>query len=158
MATAGTVRVWDRRGKRLGTVYLAYLPESGPTTMTKELTRLRRAVRQRWQGPLPRRCYVIGAGDRATTSYDKVLSRMKHPPTGVHRDGIRVVDSYPASERRWTLADVLFGKGQRSVGWVRTRPTWLLKPGGVNRVRHAAAALRDHVGLKGTKRAAFTKA
>ena len=35
---------------------------------------------------------------------------------------------------------------------------WLLKPGGVDRVLHSAAALRDHHGLQGTKRAVFQKA
>lgn len=158
VATTGTVSVLDRRGKRLGTVYLAYIPESGQTTMTKELTRLLRAVLGRWQGALPRLCYVTDAGDSETTYYDKVLSRMKHPQTGAKLDWIRVVDYYHASERLWTMADLLFGKGQRSVGWVRKMQKWLLKPGGVNRVLHSAAALRDQVGLKGTARVAFTKA
>ncbi len=35
---------------------------------------------------------------------------------------------------------------------------WLLKAGGVNRVLHSAAGLRDHYGLKGTKRSEFGKA
>jgi hypothetical protein len=158
VATTGTVSVLDRRGKRLGTVYLAYIPESGQVTMTKELTQLLRAVLWRWQGPLPRLCYVTDAGDHETTYYDKVLSRMKHPQTGVKLDWIRVVDYYHASERLWTLADLLFGKGQRSVGWVRKMQKWLLKPGGVNRVLHSAAALRDYYGLPTSKRAEFKKA
>jgi hypothetical protein len=158
VATAGTVSVLDRRGKRLGTVYLAYIPESGQTTMTQELTRLLREVLRRWQGPLPRLCYITDAGDSETTYYDQVLARMKHPHTGEKLAWIRVVDYYHASERLWTLADVLFGKGQRSVRWVRKMQKWLLKPGGVNRVLHSAAAFRDQVGLKGKKRAAFGKA
>src|SRR5260370_14001246 len=35
---------------------------------------------------------------------------------------------------------------------------WLRKPGGVNRVLHSAAALRDYYGLAKSKRAAFKKA
>jgi len=35
---------------------------------------------------------------------------------------------------------------------------WLLKPGGVTRVLHSAAAFRDRYGLKGAKRAEFQKA
>ena len=158
VATTGTVSVLDRRGKRLGTVYLAYIPESGQATMTKELTRLLRELLRRWQGPLPRLSYVTDAGDSETTYYDKVLSRMKHPRTGAKLNWIRVVDYYHASERLWTLADLLFGKGQRSVGWVRKMQKWLLKPGGVNRVLHSAAAFREQYGLQGTKRAAFKKA
>jgi hypothetical protein len=158
VATTGTVSVLDRRGRRLGTVYLAYTPEAQQVTMSRELTRLLHEVLQRWQGPLPRLCYVTDAGDNETTYYDKVLARMKHPCTGAKLDWIRVVDYYHASERIWTLAALLFGKGQQSVAWVRKMQKWLLKPGGVNRVLHSAAALRDQYGLKGTKRAAFQKA
>jgi hypothetical protein len=158
VATTGTVSVLDRRGRRLGTVYLAYTPEAQQVTMSRELTRLLHEVLQRWQGPLPRLCYVTDAGDNETTYYDKVLARMKHPCTGAKLDWIRVVDYYHASERIGTLAALLFGKGQQSVAWVRKMQKWLLKPGGVNRVLHSAAALRDQYGLKGTKRAAFQKA
>jgi hypothetical protein len=158
VATTGTVSVLDRRGRRLGTVYLAYTPETQQTTMSWELTRLLRAVLQRWQGPLPRLCYVTDAGDNETTYYDKVLARMKHPGTGERLDWIRVVDYYHASERIWTLADLLFGKGQQSTAWVRKMQKWMLKPGGVNRVLHSAAAWRDRYGLEGVKRSDFQKA
>lgn len=158
VATTGTVSVLDRRGQRLGTVYLAYTPEAGQGTMSKELTRLLRDVLQRWQEPLPRLCYVTDAGDKETRYYDQVLSRMKHPRSGAPLDWIRVVDYYHASERLWTLADLLFGKGKRSVAWARKMQKWLLKPGGVNRVLHSAAAFRDQGGLKGKKLAEFKKA
>ena len=126
--------------------------------MSRELTRLLREVLRRWRGPLPRLCYVTDAGDNETAYYDKVLARMKHPCTGEKLDWIRVVDYYHASERIWTLADLLFGKGQRSVAWARKMQKWLLKAGGVNRVLHSAAAWRDRYGLRGLKRAEFQKA
>lgn len=47
MASAGTVTVMDRRGQRLGTVYLAYMPESKQGTMSEQLTRLVKEVLQR---------------------------------------------------------------------------------------------------------------
>ncbi len=158
VATTGTVSVLDRRGRRLGTVYLAYTPESQQTTMSRELTRLLNAALERWQGSLPRLCYVTDAGDTETAYYDKVLSRMKHPGTGEKLEWIRVVDYYHASERIWTLADLLFGKGRRSAAWARKMQKWLLKPGGVNRVLHSAAAMRDCYGLPKEKRAEFRKA
>ena len=40
VATTGTLSVYDRRGRRLGTVYLAYTPEPGQPTMSEQLTRL----------------------------------------------------------------------------------------------------------------------
>jgi hypothetical protein len=43
-ATAATLAVFDRRGRRLGTVYLAYAPQLGQGTMTDQLTRLLRDV------------------------------------------------------------------------------------------------------------------
>jgi len=159
VATTGTVTVFDRRGKRLGTVYLAYTPESGQGTMSLELERLVREVLQRWQGPVPRLCYVTDAGDNETSYYEVVLRRMKqHPRTGEPLHWIRVVDYYHASERIWTMAELLFGKGKQAMAWARKMQKWLLKPGGVNRVLHSAAALRDHYELKGPKRAEFTKA
>jgi hypothetical protein len=158
VATTSTVSVLDRRGRRLGTVYLAYTPEAQQTTMSRELTRLLRAVLERWQGPLPRLCYVTDAGDNETTYYNKTLARMKHPGTGVKLEWIRVVDYYHASERIWTLADLLFGKGQPSVAWARKMQRWMLKAGGVNRVLHSAAAWRDRYGLQGVKRTEFQKA
>jgi hypothetical protein len=158
VASTGTVTVLDRRGRRLGTVYLAYTPEFGQKTMSTELTRLLRDVLKRWQGPLPRLCYVTDAGDNETTYYDKVLCRMKHPGSGAKLEWIRVVDYYHASERIWTMAELLFGKGQRSTAWARKMQKWLLKPGGVNRVLHSAAALRDLYRLRAKKLGEFHKA
>jgi hypothetical protein len=158
VATTGTVSVLDRRGRRLGTLYLAYTPEPLQKTLSRELTRLLTDVLQQWQGPLPRLCYVSDAGDNETSYYDKVLGRMKHPRTGVKLDWMRVVDYYHASERIWTLAELLFGKSKRAWAWARKMQKWLLRPGGVNRVLHSAAALRQLHGLKGTKRAEYRKA
>jgi hypothetical protein len=56
VATTATVSVLDRRGRRLGTAYLAYTPESYQGTMSRELTRLLEEVLRRWTGPLPRLC------------------------------------------------------------------------------------------------------
>jgi len=158
VATTGTVSVLDRRGRRLGTVYLAYTPEPGQGQMSQALTRLLRAVLERWQGPLPRLCYVTDAGDNETTYYEKVLRRWRHPRTGAPLEWVRVVDYYHASERLWAMAEQLFGKGRRAAGWVRKMQRWLKKPGGVNRVLHSAAAFRDQYELRGKRRAAFRQA
>jgi hypothetical protein len=158
VATTGTVTVLDRRGRRLGTVYLAYTPEFGQKTMSNALTRLLEEVLRRWDAPLPHLCYVTDAGDSETTYYDKVLKRMKHPVTGATLAWIRVVDYYHASERVWTMAELLFDKGQRATSWARKMQKWLLKPVGVNRVLHSAAALRDLYRLRGKKLAEFGKA
>ncbi len=157
VATTGTVTILDRRGQRVGTVYLAYTPESGQPTMSRELTRLVEDLLSRWDGPLPRLCYVTDAGDNETTYYEKVLRRMKHPNTGTPLEWLRVLDYYHASERIWTLAELFFGKGRRATCWARKMQRWLKKPGGVYRMLHSAAALRDLYLPKG-KRAEFQKA
>lgn len=158
VATTGTVTVLDRRGRRLGTVYLAYTPEFGQKTMSAALTRLLQDVLRHWPGPLPRLCYVTDAGDNETAYYDKLLRRMKHPTSGVKLEWIRVVDYYHASERIWTMAELLFGKGRQSKAWARKMQKWLKKPGGVNRVLHSAAAFRELYCLRGKKRVDFQRA
>jgi hypothetical protein len=158
VATCGTVTVLDRRGRRLGTMYLAYVPEFGQGTMSQQLTRLVTEVLKRWQGPLPRLSYVTDSGDNETTYYAKVLSRMKHPRTGEKLEWLRVADYYHASERLWTMAELLFGKGKRATSWVRKMQKWLLQPSGAYRVLHSAAALRQQQKLRGKKQKDFQRA
>lgn len=145
VATVGTLTVYDRRGKRLGTVYLAHTPESGQGTMSRQLKELLLMVLECWQGPLPRMCYVTDAGDSETTFYKKTLRRLRHPVTGQRLKWIWVVDYYHASQRLWTMAEALFGVGPKSWCWARKMQKLLLKPGGIGRVLHSAAALRSRI-------------
>ena len=158
VATTGTLTVYDRRGRRLGTVYLAYTPEPGQPTMSAQLTRLLEEVLRRWEGPLPRLSYVTDAGDNETTYYRKVLRRLRHPRTGQRLEWYWVVDYYHASERLWAMAEALFGAGRQSWAWARKMQKLLLKPGGVGRVLHSAAALRGRVKPRGKRLADFRRA
>ncbi|MDE2472090.1 MAG: hypothetical protein KGL35_26015, partial [Bradyrhizobium sp.] len=159
VATAATVSVLDRRGKRLGTVYLAYAPELGQQTMSTALTKLLQEILRRWNGSLPRLCYVSDAGKSEVGYYQKALARMKHPLTGEVLKWERVVDYYHASQRVWRLAKILFGKKKQGRSWARKMLRWMLrKAGGVNRVLHSAAALRDRTNLSAKKREKFDKA
>jgi hypothetical protein len=158
VATTGTLTVYDRRGRRLGTAYLAYTPEAGQPTMSAQLTRLVEEVLRRWPGPLPRLSYVTDAGDNETAYFKKVLRRLRHPRTGERLAWQWVVDYYHASQRLWAMAEALFGAGQKSWGWARKMQKLLLKPGGVGRVLHSAAALRGRVKPRGKRLAAFRRA
>jgi hypothetical protein len=158
VATCGTATVLDRRGRRLGTVYLAYVPEFGQGTMSRELTRLLEEVLKRWHGPLPRLSYVTDSGDNETTYYAKVLCKMQHPRTGEKLEWLRVADYYHASERLWKMAELLFGKDRWATAWARKMQKWLLKEGGAKRVLHSAAALRSQQKLRGKKLADFGRA
>lgn len=158
VASTGTLTVHDRRGCRLGTVYLAHTPESGQVTLSAQLTHLLQEVLQRWQGPLPRLSYVTDAGDNETTYYKKVLRGLRHPRTGQRLDWFWVVDYYHASERLWTMAAALFGPGRQSWAWGRKMQKLLLKPGGVGRVLHSAAALRSRRQPTGKRLADYRRA
>jgi hypothetical protein len=158
VATTGTGTVYDRRSRRLGTVYLASTPEPGQGVLSRQLTRLLEEVLRRWQGPLPRLSYVTDAGDNETAYDRKVLRRLRHPCTGERLRWYWVVDYYQASERLWTMAEVLFGSSRASWAWVRRMQKLLLKPGGVGRVLHSAAALRGRVKPRGKRLADFRRA
>ena len=92
VATTATLSVYDRKGRRLGTVYLAYAPELGQQAMTDELTALINEVLRQWTGPLPRLTYLTDAGDSETQYYRRVLRKMKQPRTGERLDWQWVVD------------------------------------------------------------------
>lgn len=155
VATTATLSVYDRRGTRLGTVYLAHTPESGQTTMSTQLTALIKEVLLRWSGPLPRLSYVTDAGDNETAYYRRVLRRMRHPVSGKRLLWQWVVDYYHASLRLTTMAEALFGCGQKAWSWTRRMQKLLLKPGGVGRVLHSAAALYGRLLPRGKRRKEF---
>lgn len=151
-ATA-TVSVYDRRGRRLGTVYLGQMPEPLQPTMTEHLTALLDDVLQQWEGPLPRLVYVTDAGHHPTEYFQKVLRRMRHPRRPSERLQWKwVVDYYHAVGRITTLAEAIFGRGREAQAWAaKMRKTLKDKQGGIHRVLHSAAALRHHRRLAGKK-------
>ena len=141
VATAATVSVYDRAGKRLATVYLAWPPELGQATMDRMLTDLLRELLDRWQGPLPQLAYVTDAGGSESSYYQKTLRRMIHPRTGKQLDWQRVVDYYHVAERVWSMAAALFGKDTREgVAWAHRMLKALKKPSGPSRLLHSAAS------------------
>jgi hypothetical protein len=161
VATAGTLSVYDRRGKRLQTIYLAWPPELGQATMDGMLTDLLVELFDRYQGPLPRLAYVTDSGSNETGYYKRVLCRMVHPRTQKRLEWIRVADFYHASERIWAMSEVLFGKGTRKAnGWAKRMLKSLKKPSGPSRVLHSAAThfARRNDKLSKKKREAFAKA
>ncbi len=140
VATAATLSVYDRRGKRLITVYLAHPPELGQATMDRMLTDLLTELFERYRGPLPRLAYVTDSGSNETGYFKKVLRRMLHPHTRKRLKWTRVADYYHASERIWKMAEILFGKETRNGNaWARRMLKSLKKPNGASRVLHSAA-------------------
>lgn len=158
VATTGTLTVYDRKGRRLGTVYLAYTPELGQQTMTDELTALIDEVFRQWDGPTPRLVYVTDAGDNEVQYFRHVLRKLRHPTTGELLSWQWIVDYYHVSERLHVMAQSLFGEGREAFAWAKRMGKLLLKPNGPFRVLHAAAAMKHRRPMKKTALANFTRA
>jgi hypothetical protein len=156
VGSTGTVTVYDRRGERLGTVYLGYVPESGQGTMSEALTQLIQDVLRSWQGPLPRLCYVTDAGDNETAYFKKVLQGMRHPTNQKPLEWYWIVDYYHAAQRIGTMAEALFGaESGEGAAWARKMRKLLKKPDGVVRMLYSAAALKSRRGVAEHKAKAF---
>src|SRR6516162_6811703 len=142
-ATA-TVSVYDRKGRRLGTVYLGRMPEPGQGALSGQLTTLIEAVLRGWTGAPPRLAYITDGGNHQTRYYRRVLQRMSDP----HHPGRRlrwqwVIDYYHASGYITQLAEALFSDAREGARWARKMGRWLKeKPRGIYRVLHSAAAIR----------------
>jgi hypothetical protein len=78
-AATATLSVYDRTGRRLGTVYLGRMPEPGQGTLSEQSTGLITDVLARWPGPMPRLGYVTDAGHHPTEYHGRVLKPMRHP-------------------------------------------------------------------------------
>jgi hypothetical protein len=152
-ASTATLAVLDRRGRRLGTVYLGRMPQSGQGTMTAQLQGLVRAVLERWEGVTPRLVYVTDAGKCPQQYFRTQLQSMKHPRTGEELHWEWIVDYYHACERITKLAEAIFGRKPEGSRWAEQMRRRLRdERGGVTRVVQAAQALRRHRGLKGTRK------
>ncbi len=152
-ASTATISVYDRAGRRLGTVYLGRMPELGQATLTTQLTQLLVAVLAAWRGSLPRLVYVTDAGNHPQDFYRRVLRRMKHPRTGQRLAWQWLVDYYHACERLTKLADALFGSGREAAAWAaKQRRVLRDKPSGVARVLASARTLRRRRDLVGSRK------
>ena len=157
-AATATLSVYDRAGKRLGTVYLGQMPESGQGMLSDQLTRLITDVLSWWTGPLPRLAYVTDAGHHPTEYYQCVLKLMRHPcrPTELlHWEW--VLDYYHVSERISKLSESLFRDPRRAWAWAQKMRRWLkTKPHAIYRVLHSAASIRSRRLVVGKSKAYHT--
>lgn len=160
VATTATVTVFDRSGKRLITVYLAWSPELGQATMSQMLTELLTEVLQKWQGALPVLAYVADSGGNESSYFEDTLASMRHPRTNERLRWQRVVDFYHAAERVWTMAEALFGKGTDSSWKWAHRMLRRLKtePRGAKRVLHSAAYFAKRHTMSASRAEKYRKA
>jgi hypothetical protein len=155
-----TISVLDCRGRRVGTIYLAEMPEAGQGTLSDELTALLKSVLAGWQGPMPRLVYVTDAGYHPTTYFEEVLTAMENP----HRPGERlqwmwIVDFYHAAEYVGKLAQLLFNEEKTRQAWARRmRHVMRDKERGVLRVLASAAQYHGKMVLNKKEEKAYEAA
>jgi hypothetical protein len=149
-ATA-TVAVLDRRGKRVGTVYLGQMPEAGQPTLTAQLTALLQGILRQVDSHSLRLVYVSDDGNHPSHFYHNVLKRMPDPKRPWHTLAwIRIVDYYHACLYIQQLADAIFGAGVQGQGWAKQmRKPLKTQSDGITRVLQSASALRRQHGLWG---------
>jgi hypothetical protein len=152
---AATLSVYDRRGRRLGTVYLGRMPEPGQVTLSEQLTALILGVLSGWQGPLPRLAYVTDMGSHPTTYFRKVLARLCHPRTGELLPWQRIGDFYHAAGYVGKMAEALFGESKQGFKWRRRMLRRLKEKDGVKRVLQAATYHAQQQELSGRRHELF---
>ncbi|MCA9062372.1 MAG: hypothetical protein KDA96_04920 [Planctomycetaceae bacterium] len=142
MASVATISVYAD-GQRMGTVYLACVPEENQETLSRNLTSLLKAVIRRRGSQLGRIVYVSDAGKIETAYWKNVLRHL-------HVDGQRIrikriVDYYHASLRLTTVADALLLTSSQRTEWLKRVRKLLLEPGGWGRVmRSIAGMIQEH--------------
>jgi hypothetical protein len=155
-----TLSVHDRRGRRLGTVYLGQMPEAHQSTLSTQLTRLVSDVLEEWDGCWPRLAYITDAGHHPSEYFESVLSCMPHPRhPGRVMEWVRIVDYYHACQYIARLAELLFRDPRAAHAWQRRMRRWLKdEPNAVYRILHSAAKLRSDRPLRGKAAREYQKA
>jgi hypothetical protein len=160
-ASTATVSVYDRRRRRLGTVYLGQMPEAKQTTLSAALTDLLKATLKDWHGPVPRVVYVTDKGSAPDDYYHRVLKKMKHPRQEKSLLAWEwVLDFYHVCSYIGKLADALFGaETKMGATWFRKMRHWLRdRRQGVSQVLRSAMQLLDRRKMSKPQRTAFWKA
>jgi hypothetical protein len=158
-AAVATLAVYDRNGHRLGTAYLAWMPQPLQAELSRQLTALVNAVLAGWQGRRPRLVYLSDGGQTQEAYYHEVLRRMRDPRRpGERLAWLRVLDYYHAAGYISKLAEALFGEGWRAQGWARRMRRVLKQAGGLTRLLQSASYHRNQQGLTGRRQRAFWKA
>jgi hypothetical protein len=158
-ASVATVAVYDRNGRRLGTVYLGCVPEPLQERLSRELTALLQDVLKGWKGRRPRLAYLTDGGQTPEAYYLQVLRKMTDPlRPGERLAWVRVLDYYHAAQYVSKLAEALFSESWRATRWARRMRGVLKEWGGLTRVLQSASYHRNQEKLRGKRQEAFRSA
>jgi hypothetical protein len=162
-AATGTLSVHDRRGQRLGTVYLGQMPEPGQVRLTTQLTGMLTAVLAGWHAtgrPCPRLQFLSDGGHHPQQFFHRVLSRMADPwRPGRCLPWRWTLDFYHACEHLGKVAEALFGDTPQAVGWYRRMRGWLRdRPDGVRNILRSASQHSNRQAMTPSRWDAYGKA
>jgi hypothetical protein len=164
-ASSATLAIYDRRGKRLGTLYLGYMPESGQQTMTQQLTALIEQVLSAWHaqdGGCPRLVYLTDGGHHPREFYVRVLRQMLDPWNLAAKHPLAwqwVLDYWHVCGYVNKLAVALFGASRKADQWFGKMRRWLRdRARGITQVLRSATQYQQQRRLSKTKEEAFTNA
>jgi hypothetical protein len=146
-----TLAVYDRWSKRVGTVYLGWMPQENQEELSRQLTALVQAVLIGWKGRRPRVAYITDGGAVQATYYKDVLRWMTDPVTGQRLEWERVVDYYHAAQYVTKMAEALFGKTTRAWRWAQRMRRMLKEANGLRRVLQSASYYRNEERLLGSR-------
>jgi hypothetical protein len=154
-ASSATLAIYNRHRKRLGTVYLGFMPESGQTTMTEQLTSLVQRILSAWHaqaGHCPRLAYVTDGGYHPREYFRTVLRKM---PDLWSRDPKQklswqwVLDYWHVCGYVNKLATALFSETAKAWKWFATMRRWLRdRRGGIANILRSAT---QHLALVGKR-------
>jgi hypothetical protein len=158
-ASTATVSVYDRRRRRLGTIYLGQMPQEKQTTLSGTLTALLTATLTAWPGPLPRLAYITDKGSAPDDYYRRMLRKMKHPRDGQRLVWEWVLDFYHVCSYVGKMADALFGPQTSAARqWFAKVRRWLRdRRQGAAQVLRSAMQLLDRRQMSKAQKAEFWK-
>jgi hypothetical protein len=158
--STATLSVYDRRGRRLGTVYLGQMPQTKQTALSQSLTDLLRDVLRAYAGPVPRLAYVTDKGSAPEDFYQRVLRPMRHPRDGRPLAWEWVLDFYHVCVYLGQMAEALFGAGAATgARWFAKMRCWLReRRQGAAQVARSAMQLLGRRPMTKAQRSSFWKA
>jgi hypothetical protein len=158
--STATLSVYDRRRRRLGTLYLGQMPEAKQGTLSRTLTALLTATLTAWPGPVPRLAYITDKGSAPDDYYRRVLKKMKHPRGGQTLTWEWVLDFYHVGSYLGKMADALFGpETPAGAQWFAKMRRWLReRPQGAAQVLRSATPHLERRKMTKAQQAEFWKA
>jgi len=162
-ASTATLAIYDRNKKRLGTLYLGYMPEPGQGTMTAQLTSLIEKILAAWHArnsDCPRLVYLTDGGHHCRDFFLRVLRKMSDPWRQDRKlDWQWILDYWHVCGYVNKMAVALFGEGAKAHKWFRRMRRWLRdRTAGIIQILRSASQHQNQSQLSKAREEAFLDA